>query len=227
MSVIRLGVKLILILISQILIFLLLFLDEFFTSFTSVELEISLWVPRVMFLVLPLGLLAILYQIRIDFKCLRSDVAFSSEKNTCFGFLLITHSHHTGTLQKDHEFQIYIGDKPKYICISCFGTFIGVAIAYSLVLLYVFNNYSWSSFLHIFGAILLGLVFLRYIKPNWSKRPRLFFGIALPLGLSLIIIRLDSISSASVLLFALIFSFLLLLIRMQLARLEHENVRSV
>ncbi len=213
--------------LSQLLIFLLLFLQEFLASFTSVELDISLWIPRVLFLVLPLGLLAILYQIRIDFKCLRVNSSLSSEKITCFSFLLVTHSHHIGTLQAKHEFQIYIGDKPKFICISCFGTFIGVVIAYSLVLLYVFNNYSWSPFLYVFGAFLLVLVYLRYFKPNWSKIPRLFFGISLPLGLSLIIIRLDTIGSSSVLLFALIFSFLLLLIRMQLARLEHENIKSI
>ncbi|MFX0065005.1 MAG: hypothetical protein ACFFC7_22750, partial [Candidatus Hermodarchaeota archaeon] len=94
----------ILILLSQILIFLLLFLQEFLASFTSVELEISLWIPRVLFLVLPSGLLAILYQIRIDFTCLRPTLSLSSEKNTCLGFFLVTHSHHTGTLQKEHEF---------------------------------------------------------------------------------------------------------------------------
>jgi hypothetical protein len=138
--------------------------------------------------------------------------------------VLIKLSHHPLSSRKDHEMLI----RGIYVCVGCFGNFLGLLGAEIVFLLYFLYSSLFTSIgsglLIILGAFFLMFSYSRYLL-FYSGYFRLIQHSALFVGLSLLVVGSDQLLASAFALVLLLPSWVaFLLTRILLSRIEHSNL---
>ncbi|MFW9853475.1 MAG: hypothetical protein ACFFFG_00345 [Candidatus Thorarchaeota archaeon] len=131
-------------------------------------------------------------------------------------------SHHSPSLRRDHEVLI----RGVFVCVGCFGSFLGLLAAELIFLSYLITPLLFSSFgtfpLILFGVLLLILSYSRYLL-FLTGYVRLIQHGALFLGLSFLVLGSDQLFGSALALVLLLPTWIsFLLTRLFLSRIEHR-----